>query len=593
MAKSRTKPKKDSAGELKALRRRLKESEKANLELKAEIFQKEEMDAVLSKREERQRQLLESCPDPIVDYDTLGAVMNLNRAFEETFGFKRTKVCGQSLDFIPEDKQEEYREVMTKVRAGETVRGLETKRLTRFGMDLDVLLSAVPTYDKHGDPTGHVEFLQDITQTKIIEENLKELEDRYQGLLETLPDPIAVYDLVGGLSYMNSAFERVFGWSRKKFLGLEIDTVPKENLIENQKAVERVLNGENLAFETKRKTKDGRIIDILASMAPYRGKGGDIVGRMEILKDISELKQAEAALRRAEETYRTIFENAVEGIFQAQPGGGFIKANPAMAKLLGYDSPEELLRRVKNLETQLYADPKQRNRLMSILREKGSVADHEIEVLRKDGEKIWISASLRAFTDEKGRIEHMDGLAQDITERKQSEMELQRKATLDELTGLPNRFLFQQTFEKMFAQAKRSGQMLAVLFIDLDSFKPVNDTYGHDAGDALLRKVAERLKERLRKADIAARLGGDEFSVLLWNVSGPETVENIAKRIISSLSKPFDLDHGLMVNIGASIGGSLYPLNANTPEALLKKADEAMYVVKQKGKNNYHLAEVD
>ncbi len=593
MAKGKVKPEDDSAMDVKALRKRLEESEKANLELQTEIFQKDEVDAVLSKREERQRQLLESCPDPIVDYDTLGAVMSLNKAFEDTFGFKRTKVCGQSVDFVPDEKQEEYREIMEKVRAGETVRALETKRLTKFGMDLDVLLSAVPTYDKHGESTGHVEFLQDITETKIIEENLKGLEDRYQSLLETLPDPIAVYDLVGGLSYMNTAFENTFGWSRKKFLGLEIDTIPEESLWENEKVVERALDGENTTIETKRKTRDGRIIDILASVAPYRGKGGDIVGRMEILKDISELKQAEAALRRAEETYRTIFENAVEGIFQTLPEGGFLKANPAMAKLLGYASPEELLWKVKNLGTQLYADPRQRERLMRILRKQGSVADHEIEVVRKDGKKIWISISLRAFADEKGQIERMDGLAQDITERKQSEMELQRKATLDELTGLPNRFLFQQTFEKMFAQAKRSQEMLAVLFIDLDAFKPVNDTHGHDVGDALLKKVAVRLKDRLRKADIAARLGGDEFSVLLWNVSGTETVENVAKRIIASLSKPFDLGGGLVVNIGASIGGSIYPRNADSPEGLLKKADEAMYVVKQKGKNNYHLAEVE
>ena len=593
MSKGKTKPKKNSATDIEALQKRLEESENANLELQAELFQKDEVDAVLSKREERQRQLLESCPDPIVDYDTLGAVMSLNRAFEDTFGFKRTKVCGQSIDFIPDDKREEYREIMEKVHAGETVQGLETKRLTKFGMDLDVLLSAVPTYDKHGDPTGHVEFLQDITETKIIEENLKGLEDRYQSLLETLPDPIAVYDLVGGLSYMNTAFENTFGWSRKKFLGLEIDTFPDESLWENEKVVERALDGENTTFETKRKTQDGRVIDILASVAPYRGKGGDIVGRMEILKDISELKQAEAALRRAEETYRTIFENAVEGIFQTMPEGGFIKANPAMAKLLHYASPEELIWKVKNLGAQLYAESKQRDKLMRLLRKKGSVADHEIEVLRKDGKKIWISVSVRAFADEKGRIERMDGLAQDITERKLSEMELQRKATLDELTGLPNRFLFQQTFEKMFAQAKRSGEMLAVLFIDLDSFKPVNDTHGHHIGDALLKNVAERLKDRLRRADIAARLGGDEFSVLLWNVSGPETVENIARRIISSLSKPFDLGDGLVVQIGASIGGSIYPTNASTPEALLKKADEAMYVVKQKGKNNYHLAEAE
>jgi len=593
MAKGKVKPEDDSAMDVKALRKRLEESEKANLELQTEIFQKDEVDAVLSKREERQRQLLESCPDPIVDYDTLGAVMSLNKAFEDTFGFKRTKVCGQSVDFVPDEKQEEYREIMEKVRAGETVRAMETKRLTKFGMDLDVLLSAVPTYDKHGESTGHVEFLQDITETKIIEENLKGLEDRYQSLLETLPDPIAVYDLVGGLSYMNTAFENTFGWSRKKFLGLEIDTIPEESLWENEKVVERALDGENTTIETKRKTRDGRIIDILASVAPYRGKGGDIVGRMEILKDISELKQAEAALRRAEETYRTIFENAVEGIFQTLPEGGFLKANPAMAKLLGYASPEELLWKVKNLGTQLYADPRQRERLMRILRKQGSVADHEIEVVRKDGKKIWISISLRAFADEKGQIERMDGLAQDITERKQSEMELQRKATLDELTGLPNRFLFQQTFEKMFAQAKRSQEMLAVLFIDLDAFKPVNDTHGHDVGDALLKKVAVRLKDRLRKADIAARLGGDEFSVLLWNVSGTETVENVAKRIIASLSKPFDLGGGLVVNIGASIGGSIYPRNADSPEGLLKKADEAMYVVKQKGKNNYHLAEVE
>jgi diguanylate cyclase (GGDEF)-like protein len=174
----------------------------------------------------------------------------------------------------------------------------------------------------------------------------------------------------------------------------------------------------------------------------------------------------------------------------------------------------------------------------------------------------------------------------DITERKLTEEKIARLAHFDYLTGLPNRAFFLDNLDHSIALAKRNNYKVSVLFLDLDGFKQVNDTLGHDAGDLLLREASLRLKEVIRESDTVARVGGDEFIFVLNEIGSAENAASIAKKIIAALSEPFELN-GQQCKIGGSIGISIYPDGAANPETLIKQADDAMYLAKQSGKNAY------
>jgi diguanylate cyclase (GGDEF)-like protein/PAS domain S-box-containing protein len=298
--------------------------------------------------------------------------------------------------------------------------------------------------------------------------------------------------------------------------------------------------------------------------------------------EIAQRIKTEKALRAAEEKYRNIFERAVEGIFRSTLEGDFEEVNPALARLLGYDSTEEALEKMHT--DSLYKHPGDRKAFLKKLMEEKSLTDYELRFRRKDGSLIWVSESSRLF-EEGGRL-YIEGVVEDITHRKLCEIDLQQRATLDALTGIPNRYLFFDRLGKSIANAARYGEKLALLFIDLNDFKQVNDRFGHHAGDMLLSKVAARLKSRLRSSDTLARLGGDEFCVLLERPDSRDSIARVAEEFISCLTDSFEFED-VCCKVGASIGISLYPDNGCTAEELVKKADKAMYKVKEKPDRKY------
>lgn len=314
--------------------------------------------------------------------------------------------------------------------------------------------------------------------------------------------------------------------------------------------------------------------------------------KMELEREIALRTQSETALRQAEEKYRNIFENAVEGIFQASLDGRFIEVNPALARIFGYETPAELMDTVTDIGAQIFDDPEEMARFVDTLRRKGSVAKFEYRGRRRGGKPFWISMSARLVTGPENQPLYIEGVLDDVSERKASELDLQRKATYDVLTNIPNRFLFFDRLNQAVIRAKRFGHKLAILFVDLDLFKAVNDTYGHLAGDILLKEVAERLSERVRESDTLARLGGDEFGVILPQIEMAESAAIVARDIVDSLKRPFHV-LGRDVTIGASVGLSLYPADGSHPDELLTKADAAMYLAKKSGGNAFVFADPD
>jgi len=297
-------------------------------------------------------------------------------------------------------------------------------------------------------------------------------------------------------------------------------------------------------------------------------------------REIESRVQSERSLRQAEEKYRSIFERAVEGIFQYTPDGTFTEVNPAMARLFGFDDPAGMIG-VGGLRRQLMVESDDMNRYMGILRRDGYVSSFEFSGRRRNGDTFWCSESSRLVTFDNG-TELVEGVLEDVTRRKQTELELKHLATIDSLTGVYNRHLFFDRLEHALVTAKRTDSIVAVLFIDLDEFKRVNDTYGHHAGDELLRMVAGRLQKRVREADTLARLGGDEFGVLLECLDDQNGALTVAQSLLEVMTTPYVIT-GEHIRVGATVGISFFPDDGKDGVSLISRADSAMYGVKRRG----------
>jgi diguanylate cyclase (GGDEF)-like protein/PAS domain S-box-containing protein len=303
--------------------------------------------------------------------------------------------------------------------------------------------------------------------------------------------------------------------------------------------------------------------------------------------DITQRYLHEKALLEAERRYRSIFENANEGIFQTTQDGHYLAVNPALAAIYGYDSPQHLINALVDIGQQLYIDAGRRAEFTALLAATNSVSNFESQVYRKDRSVIWISENAHVVHDIDGEILYYEGTVEDITTRKRYEQQITHQATHDELTGLPNRTLLAQRIEHAILETASTGSSFAVVFLDLDHFKTINDTMGHAAGDVLIRKVAERLAGVLRDGDTVARIGGDEFVLLLRGVQkNCGTISQIIERVLAVIHRAFMLGDR-EITIGCSLGITLHPEDGMDADTLLKHADIAMYQAKEAGRNNY------
>ena len=299
--------------------------------------------------------------------------------------------------------------------------------------------------------------------------------------------------------------------------------------------------------------------------------------------DITRLVEAEGSLRLAQ----SVFEAAGEGIVVTDTELKIVAVNPAFTAITGYAGSELIGDKPPFFKTQQH-DPAFYRTMLQRLDLDGRW-EGEASSRRKDGEVIveWLKVTL--VRDEQGRPHRYVALVSDITERKLQEESIWHQANFDALTGLPNRKLLEDRIDRAVAQASRKRSQVAVLFIDLDRFKPVNDQYGHAVGDDLLRQVARRLENTLRDEDTIARLGGDEFVAVLPDLLVSEAPARAAEKILAVLSDPFRVD-GHIAEISCSIGIALFPRDAEHGAALIDKADAAMYRAKEAGRSTWQLA---
>ncbi|HEY9650025.1 MAG TPA: PAS domain S-box protein, partial [Coleofasciculaceae cyanobacterium] len=418
-------------------------------------------------------------------------------------------------------------------------------------------------FDSAGEVLGVEGFITDITELKRAEEALRSSEAELRALFAAMTDAIFVFDAQGRCLKIAPTNPELLSKPAPELLGKTLHQVFDRQQAETAMSYIRQAINEKRTVNVEYSLQTGdEEIWFSANISPTVENSVVWVAR-----NVTQRKRAEAALRQAEANYRSIFEHALEGIFQSSADGRYLSVNPALAKIYGYASPEELIACLTDIEHQLYVEPQRRADFIALIQSQDEVSEFESQIYRKDGSIIWISESARAVRHPTtGELIYYEGMVEDITEHKRVKEDLQERAFYDPLTGLPNRALFMDRLSHTVERAKRHpNYRFAVLFLDLDRFKFVNDSLGHLVGDQLLVAIARRLERCLRTEDTVARLGGDEFTILLENITDASQATRVADRILQELIDPFNLD-GNEVFTAASIRIVLSrELSANVP----------------------------
>ncbi|WP_461568738.1 putative bifunctional diguanylate cyclase/phosphodiesterase [Thermincola ferriacetica] len=328
------------------------------------------------------------------------------------------------------------------------------------------------------------------------------------------------------------------------------------------------------------KTRSGLVRIILKNIDLLRDNEGAIIGGIETFEDITERKKTEEALAESEERYRTLFERTASPILVTDTKGNYIDCNEAACKFMELSREELLTLNVRDLLPKGWEKRPKEHKIL--WKTEGVI---QAEYMIKNRIKIMELTVTPAIWQGKTVV---FGVGKDITERKRAEEKMRRMAYYDGLTGLPNRAFFKEKLTAAIIKSRSKKQKLAILFLDLDRFKTVNDTMGHDVGDQLLKDVAKRLKKRVGKGRVVARLSGDEFIILQPNVSRTEDVRKFAEDVCESLRKPFTIA-GRNFHVTTSIGITVFPDNGEDAKTLLKNADIAMYKAKEQGGNSYEV----
>jgi diguanylate cyclase (GGDEF)-like protein/PAS domain S-box-containing protein len=539
----------------------------------------------VARREERFRSIVTQVPGIVYRARPGATIEFVSDATEEIFGYPAARFIGASTDswsdiICPEDRRTQRRLVKDAVLAGRPY-AVEYRVVDAWGIERWVLESGQPQ-GQPDRPDFRIDgIISDISERKHNEMQIEELLTEQGIILDNVMFGV-MFVRERRVVSANRSCEELFGYTDGQLVGAStalLFATPEEYEESGQRYYAALARGESVEEEHRFRRRDGSLAWCLLhgrSLDPNRPHEGSIW----VYADITERKQVDEKLR----LWGTVLEHIADGVRVIDLHGRIIATNPAYTQITGYTEADALGKH-SSLSCSSMHDATFYEALWRDLAESGFWRG-EIWNTRRNGELYleWLTVS--SVRDESGMVTHYVAVFSDITRAKEAQAKLDHMAHHDPLTALPNRLLFHDRLQHALQQAARNRQQLAVLFIDLDRFKNVNDTLGHHVGDELLKQVAQALAGQLRDGDTLARLGGDEFIVLLENVDGAFGAGHVAGKLVSMFEQPFIVsDHELFVT--CSVGVSLYPQDSLDLNMLIRNADVAMYQAKARGRNTF------
>ena len=419
---------------------------------------------------------------------------------------------------------------------------------------------------------------------------LAEREKHYRTLYESTPAMMHSINTEGRMVAVSDLWLKTLGYAREEVIGRRSTDFLTED--SRRHAIETVLpefyrtgHVEDIAYQML--AKNGQVLDVLISSTSERDAQGHILRSLAVIQDVTERRRAEAARQVADDRLRLVMEATDDGIWDWLPDTGEMYLSTRWKSMLGY-AESELNHRYEQFVDLLHPDDREAvtRALRAHLDDAASEFRAEFRLRQRDGEWRWVLSRGLAQRDADGRVRRVVGANTDISASKEYERTLLHIAHYDPLTGLANRHLLTDRMRQAQAVNLRQETLLAVCYLDLDGFKPINDHYGHEQGDLVLQTIARRLLDTLRAGDTVARLGGDEFVMLLTSLPDVAECDTVIGRVLARISEPIALAGGPVV-VSASIGVALHPLDDGEADALLRHADQAMYRAKSTGKNRY------
>ena len=531
-----------------------------------------------------QNTALNSTANAIVITDKDAVIQWTNPAFSKMTGYALDEAIGKRpKDLVSSGIQprEFYEALWNTILSGLPWNG-EVVNKRKDGSLYTEEMTITPVYAEDKVITHFIAVKQDISERKANEVRLAQSETTYRGIINSISEAVYVLNEKGEFIDVNRGAEVMYGYTREELIGLtptHVGAPGKNDLAATMTSVKQAFAGLPQHFEFWGKRKDGTVFPKSVNLVKGEYFGQAVV--IAVARDITIPKEAEEHLREA----AAVMQSTHEGVMIADASANLIAVNAAFSTITGYSAQEALGQNPRMLSSG--RQTKAFYEAMWITLIKNGYWQGEMWNRRKSGEIYPQLLTISTIYNDQRQPLRYIGLFVDITQLKENQAQLEFMAHHDPLTQLPNRALAESRLEQELEQAHRHNLRLSVLFIDLDRFKQVNDSFGHLVGDELLCAVANKLRERLREGDTLGRLGGDEFILIASPLKEKQDAAIIARDLINALSEPFQLSNGIEVFIGGSIGISLFPDNGASVSELTKNADAAMYLAKDNGRNQF------
>jgi len=525
--------------------------------------------------------IIESSDDAIFVAGVDGLIQSWNPGAVALLGHTAQHAVGRDVSILLRPgRQEALQAFLKHVRSGQKVRDVESSFVRNDGSLIDVRISVAPLTDANSKVVAFVAIFRDLSERKRQEAALRATETSYQKLVETAHEGIWMVDVEDRATFVNQRMADLLGYTVEEMLGRSpsefyFSEAGRQERDEHRK---RSREGIRESREVVYRRRDGEPLWAVVATTPILRDGNRLEGILGMVTDITARVKAEENLRASERLFRSLFNESPAGQILSSSDRKIVAVNRAFCEMTGY-TESEILQQGWDAIT----PPDDQGGIFASFERLWSgelnAMQMERRYLRKDGSLLWGQVSVARVPDDSGRARYVIDQVQNISDRKQAQQALEHQALHDALTGLPNRVLARDRLDQAILLARRQQTRVALLIIDLDHFKEVNDTFGHQAGDQLLRQVGERFMAELRETDTVARLGGDEFAIVLL-AADAAAAGLVAGKLLAALERPFIVE-GQALDVGASIGIAVYPDHADTADSLLRRADIAMYVAKQ------------